>query len=42
MGSFIELNDTLRLSKEQGFPDFLDIEKLLEQPCTYDCMKDRN
>lgn len=32
MGSFIELNDTLRISKEQGFPEFWDIEKHLEKP----------
>lgn len=37
MGSFIELNDTLRITKEQGFPDFLDINKHLESPYT---MKD--
>lgn len=24
MGSMIELNDTLQISKEQGFPEFLD------------------
>ena len=41
MGSFIELNDTLRLSKEQGFPDFLDIKKHIEQPYTFDDVKDR-
>ena len=27
MGSFIEMNDTLRISKEQGFPKELDYEK---------------
>ena len=26
MGSFIELNDTLQISKEQGFPEELDYE----------------
>ncbi|HLB66108.1 MAG TPA: hypothetical protein VJJ78_00730 [Candidatus Saccharimonadales bacterium] len=30
MGSFIEINDTLRISKEQGFPSGLDIEQHLE------------
>jgi hypothetical protein len=29
MGSFIEINDTLQLTKEQGFPVELDIEKHL-------------
>jgi len=41
MGSFIELNDTLRLSKEQGFPDFLDIEKHLQEPFSFELVKDR-
>jgi len=27
MGSFIEINDTLQISKEQGFPEELDYEK---------------
>ena len=27
MGSFIEINDTLRITKEQGFPKELDYEK---------------
>jgi hypothetical protein len=26
MGSFIEINDTLRITKEQGFPEELDLE----------------
>lgn len=34
MGSFIEINDTLRITKEQGFPKELDIEKHLEKPFT--------
>ena len=34
MGSFIELNDTLRITKEQGFPDFLDIKTHLQTPYT--------
>jgi hypothetical protein len=41
MGSMIELNDTLRISKKQGFPEFLDIEKHLEQPYTLDEVKDK-
>lgn len=32
MGSFIEINDTLRITKEQGFPTELDIAKHLENP----------
>ena len=32
MGSFIELNDTLRISKTQGFPGELDLQKHLETP----------
>ncbi|HVO86240.1 MAG TPA: hypothetical protein VMT23_00715 [Candidatus Binatia bacterium] len=32
MGSFIEINDTLRITKEQGFPAELDIEKHLQKP----------
>lgn len=41
MGSMIELNDTLRISKEQGFPEFLDIEKHLTQPYSFDEVKDK-
>lgn len=32
MGSFIEINDTLRISKDQGFPAELDILKHLQEP----------
>jgi hypothetical protein len=32
MGSYIELNDTLRITKEQGFPKVLELEKHLEHP----------
>ena len=32
MGSFIEINDTLRISKEQGFPAELSIEEHLKSP----------
>ena len=32
MGSFIEINDTLRISKEQGFPELLDLETHLSKP----------
>lgn len=34
MGSFIEINDTLRITKEQGFPDFLDYDTHLKKPFT--------
>jgi hypothetical protein len=32
MGSLIEINDTLQISKEQGFPIELDLEKHLQIP----------
>ncbi len=32
MGSMIEINDTLRINKEQGFPVDLDIETHLKRP----------
>jgi len=32
MGSLIEINDTLRITKEQGFPAELDIAAHLEKP----------
>lgn len=32
MGSFIELNDTLQITREQGFPTDLDIEKHMTKP----------
>lgn len=37
----IELNDTLRISKEQGFPEFLDIEEHLAEPYSFDEVKDK-
>lgn len=36
MGSFIELNDTLRITKEQGFPAELDLDTHLKTPYTLD------
>ena len=36
MGSFIELNDTLQLTREQGFPVELDLEKHKQKPFTAD------
>ena len=32
MGSFIELNDTLRINKNQGFPKVLDYNKHIRKP----------
>lgn len=32
MGSFIELNDTLQITSEQGFPEILDIKHHLAKP----------
>jgi len=32
MASFIEINDTLQLTKEQGFPAELDVERHLKTP----------
>ena len=32
MGSFIEINDTLRITAEQGFPAYLDVNKHLNNP----------
>ena len=34
MGSFIELNDTLQLTTEQGFPKELKLDKHLKKPFT--------
>ncbi|MFA4946096.1 MAG: hypothetical protein WC607_00955 [Candidatus Micrarchaeia archaeon] len=34
MGSFIEFNDTLQLTTEQGFPKELTLEKHLKKPFT--------
>ncbi len=39
MGSFIEINDTLRISKEQGFPTELDLETHLRVPYSIDIVK---
>ena len=48
MGSHFEINDTLQITKEQGFPAELDIDKHLEIPFTSDqfrgrifCFKDK-
>ncbi len=36
MGSMIEINDTLQITKEQGFPVELDLDRHLEDPFTLD------
>lgn len=41
MGSFIELNDTLQITKDQGFPEELDLEKHLHTPFTTEDFQDR-
>lgn len=41
MGSYIELNDTLQITTEQGFPKELDLKKHLKKPFTVDDFKGR-
>ena len=41
MGSFLEINDTLRISKKQGFPIELDIKKHLINPCKINVLKNK-
>ena len=41
MGSIIEINDTLQISKEQGFPKELDLEAHLKNPLNTEDFKDR-
>ncbi|NMC35891.1 hypothetical protein GYA49_02490 [Candidatus Beckwithbacteria bacterium] len=41
MGSVIEINDTLQITKEQGFPAELDIEKHLLHPYKTKDFKDK-
>lgn len=41
MGSFIEINDTLRITKEQGFPEELDLEKHLKNPYKTEVFADK-
>ena len=41
MGSFIEINDTLQITKKQGFPEVLDYEKHKIKPFTVDDFKDK-
>lgn len=41
MGGIFEKNDTLQLTKEQGFPAVLDLEKHLKEPYKTDDFKDK-
>jgi hypothetical protein len=41
MGSFVELNDTLQITKDQGFPQELDLEQHLQTPFTAEDFKDK-
>lgn len=41
MGSLIEINDTLRITKEQGFPAELNIETHLQNPYLLEVVKDK-
>lgn len=41
MGSFIELNDTLQITTEQGFPAELDLQKHLQKPFAAEDFADR-
>ncbi len=41
MGSYVELNDTLQITKEQGFPEELDWKQHLKNPYTAEQFKDR-
>jgi hypothetical protein len=41
MGSFIEINDTLRITKAQGFPTELDLETHLQDPYSLEAVKDK-
>ncbi|MDD5147901.1 MAG: hypothetical protein PHH08_00380 [Candidatus ainarchaeum sp.] len=42
MGSFVELNDTLQITTEQGFPaSTLDLQKHQKKPISLDSVKDK-
>ncbi len=41
MGSNVEINDTLQISKEQGFPGELDFERHKEKPFTAEDFKEK-
>lgn len=41
MGSIIEINDTLQITKEQGFPEELNLEKHLQKPFKAEDFKEK-
>ncbi|MCD4762016.1 hypothetical protein K8R32_03600 [bacterium] len=41
MGSYIELNDTLQITTEQGFPDELNLKKHIDSPFRVEDFKGR-
>ncbi len=41
MGSFIEINDTLQITTEQGFPKELDLKKHIKKPILLKDIKDK-
>ena len=41
MGSFIEINDTLQITEEQGFPEVLNYEQHKVKPFTANDFKDK-
>lgn len=41
MGSYIEMNDTLQITKEQGFPEELNYKKHIKCPFTAEDFKDK-
>ena len=41
MGSFIEINDTLQITKEQGFPQELDWKQHILKPYTAEQFQDK-
>lgn len=42
MGSYVELNDTLQITTEQGFPaDILDVEKHQKEPIKLEDVQDK-
>ena len=41
MGSYVEINDTLQITKEQGFPKELKLEEHLKNPYVAEDFKDK-
>ena len=39
MGSYVEINDTLQITAEQGFPPVLDLQAHLKRPIELDAVK---